>query len=667
MRKKLLRFLSAAIAVVITTASFVFAQDTKAAVAYTYDGTVKDYKIEETYNYGKYFEPSEDGKYQILIYVHGSGEYGGCGQGSMPTGLLNLMNKWIFDGYCEPFVVICPRIEQLKEKSWGITDFGEFVSKGYLEKLVEEIKAGNISDKVDTSKPIAIAGYSMGGAVALYAGAHDPDTFYNVGSISPSWCCYNGSKQSYLNSASELVFNQDPEGHYLMSYGEGEDAQFGQNVKRYKGYIEGNKENRDGLFKFCSYDASYGAHGWKVFMRGTFEFLFYMRNDCLPTKEMIDTACNGANTGLYGIVYIKGTAVSGNTLTAYVSASNADNYSYQWLRNNEPISGATLNTYLLTSADSGTKIRCKVTDKDGNYNGYFLSEKVEVSAPSSVPTITTNPTVTTAPTGGASSESNNVPTPSGSRGESSKEDITKFVNNIYTTVLGREAEAEGAAFWFDELWNFRRSGDEVALGFLYSQEFTDRKLSDEDFVKVLYKAFFDREPDESGMNYWLNSLSTGSLDRNTVAKSFVYSQEWADTCAKYGIRCGGDVKANVSITPSDSTYAFVERMYVTALGRSSDADGKEYWANELSNYRYTGEQLGLAFFLSEEMNGLKLSDEEFVDRLYQTFMDREGDSEGKAFWTKKLSDGASRRSVVLGFTRSAEFTERCVNDRILPF
>ena len=61
-----------------------------------------------------------------------------------------------------------------------------------------------------------------------------------------------------------------------MSYGEGEDAQFGQNVERYKGYIEGNKENKEGLFKFRSYDKSYGAHGWKVFMMGTFEFLFYL-------------------------------------------------------------------------------------------------------------------------------------------------------------------------------------------------------------------------------------------------------------------------------------------------------------------------------------------------------------------------------------------------------
>ena len=67
------------------------------------------------------------------------------------------------------------------------------------------------------------------------------------------------------------------------------------------------------------------------------------------------------------------------------------------------------------------------------------------------------------------------------------------------------------------------------------------------------------------------------------------------------------------------------------------------------------------------MEDLKLSDEEFVDRLYKTFMDRDAEPDGKTFWLKSLSDGASRKSVVLGFTRSAEFIERCVEERIMPF
>ena len=143
------------------------------------------------------------------------------------------------------------------------------------------------------------------------------------------------------------------------------------------------------------------------------------------------------------------------------------------------------------------------------------------------------------------------------------------------------------------------------------------------------------------------------------------SQEWADTCARYGIRSGGTVKPSVKIAPSDKTNAFVERMYTTCLKRDYDKDGRDYWANRLSNFDITGEQLGLEFFMSEEFRGKKLSDEEFINRLYKTFMNREPEGEGKAFWLE-FTKTHTRRETVLGFTRSEEFRKLCIEARILP-
>ena len=242
----------------------------------------------------------------------------------------------------------------------------------------------------------------------------------------------------------------------------------------------------------------------------------------------------------------------------------------------------------------------------------------------------------------------------------------EFVKRIYIYVLDREPEEEGAAFWSDELWSFRRSGAEVGLQFIFSDEFVGRGLSDADYVTVLYNTFFGREPEEEGFEFWTSALADGTLDRMGVANGFVYSQEWADTCASYGIRSGG-LTPSVDILPSDATYAFVERMYTTALGRESEASGRDFWAAELSNFRYTGEQVGLMFFLSEEMQGFGLSDEEFVIRLYKTFMDREPEEGGFNFWVGYLADGGSRESAALGFTRSEEFVNKCIEARILPY
>ena len=108
-------------------------------------------------------------------------------------------------------------------------------------------------------------------------------------------------------------------------------------------------------------------------------------------------------------------------------------------------------------------------------------------------------------------------------------------------------------------------------------------------------------------------------------------------------------------------------MYTTALKRNSDPDGKKYWSEELSNFRCTGEAVGIGFFLSDEMVSLNLSDEEFVTRLYKTFMDREPEKEGYDFWVKYLKNGNSRKDAVYGFTRSEEFVGRCIEARILPY
>ena len=169
------------------------------------------------------------------------------------------------------------------------------------------------------------------------------------------------------------------------------------------------------------------------------------------------------------------------------------------------------------------------------------------------------------------------------------------------------------------------------------------------------------------MNYWISQLKSGAMTREDVANGFIYSQEWADTCASYGIRSGGDLKPSGKIEPTDLTYAFVERMYTTALGRGYDEEGKQYWASELANFNVTGEHIGLAFFLSDEMNGYNLSSTEFTTRLYRTFMGREADEDGLAYWVSVLDGGTPRQDVVMGFTHSEEFIGKCIEARINPF
>lgn len=80
--------------------------------------------------------------------------------------------------------------------------------------------------------------------------------------------------------------------------------------------------------------------------------------------------------------YIVGTTKVGKKLSARVGSWSpaAKSYSYRWVRNGVPISGATAKTYKLTKSDKGKKISVQVTAKrSGKVNGVSTSTAKKIS------------------------------------------------------------------------------------------------------------------------------------------------------------------------------------------------------------------------------------------------------------------------------------------------
>ena len=341
-------------------------------------------------------------------------------------------------------------------------------------------------------------------------------------------------------------------------------------------------------------------------------------------------------------------------VTASTTSSNQLTYSWYTVEGSKSnkISGASSSTYK-AKPDKDTKYRCDVSDSINKESVYF---NVSVVTPTPTP-VTPTPTTPTPAT----------PTPVTPTPYDAKTDIRGFVERLYNYVLGRASEPGGIDYWTDELYCFRQTGAQVAIGFIDSAEFAGRNKSDEEFVDILYRTFFDREPEAEGKKFWVSQLKSKTMTRHQVAMGFIDSPEWADKCAEYGIRSGGSYAPSVKIAPTDLTYGFVERMYVTALGRSFDKSGRDYWADGLANFKMTGEQVGVNFFLSPEMEGYDLGNDEFIERLYLTFMDRPSDKAGKDYWMSCMKKGMTKEQLVLGFTRSPEFVEKCIEARILPY
>lgn len=96
-----------------------------------------------------------------------------------------------------------------------------------------------------------------------------------------------------------------------------------------------------------------------------------------------------------------------------------------------------------------------------------------------------------------------------------------FLTDVYSSLLGREVDATGAATWQAQFEAGATRG-EVIGAIAASDEAAS--LSDEDFVSALYTAALGRDAEEAGLNNWVSLLASGT-SRTEVADTIYASTE----------------------------------------------------------------------------------------------------------------------------------------------
>jgi hypothetical protein len=154
---------------------------------------------------------------------------------------------------------------------------------------------------------------------------------------------------------------------------------------------------------------------------------------------------------------------------------------------------------------------------------------------------------------------------------------SEFIQSVYTTLLGRGADAVGEESWLNLLAHGASRADIIA-GITNSDEGqTAGAIADNtDYVKALYTSVLGREADDAGLNNWVAALTAGA-DRASIAQGITGSLE-------------SNAKSN-----SD----FIDELYNNALGRAADADGKAGWTNALE-HGYTQADVAIGIVGSEE-------------------------------------------------------------------
>lgn len=120
----------------------------------------------------------------------------------------------------------------------------------------------------------------------------------------------------------------------------------------------------------------------------------------------------------------------------------------------------------------------------------------------------------------------------------------------------------------------------------------------------IYKAAFDREPDQQGLSFWTKWLDDGKTDPWNMAARFIDSREFEEL---YGSR-----------NPDNADYML--RVYRNVLDRDPDQGGYDWWLERLNNSTFSQSEVLARFSDSVENrenvtpkveNGVFLSNEYF--------------------------------------------------------
>lgn len=122
----------------------------------------------------------------------------------------------------------------------------------------------------------------------------------------------------------------------------------------------------------------------------------------------------------------------------------------------------------------------------------------------------------------------------------------------------------------------------------------------------------------------------------------------------------GDLIANlVTSTDADALLHATTRLYRAYFLRNPDHNGFTYWTNRRVGGT-TLARMSNTFAASSEFTNRygRLTDEAFVDRVYQNVLGRLPDSSGRAYWTARLRGGTGRGVVMMHFSQSSEYVRK---------
>ncbi len=239
---------------------------------------------------------------------------------------------------------------------------------------------------------------------------------------------------------------------------------------------------------------------------------------------------------------------------------------------------------------------------------------------------------------------------------------------LYRAAFQRMPDSSSFVYWRRQMLH-GMSSDTMAALFAASPEFNARygRLGNGGFVDQLYTSVLGRGATTPERNFWIGQLDAG-LSRADALLAFADSAEFQRRTGTAGLRPTGIASTGNPTPPpapapgpgsSDPAAASYEgeirRLYLGYFGREPDRSGLTYWAA----VRAGGVPLvsvANEFAASAEVRSRygQTTYGQYVDLVYNNVLGRAADRAGRQYWIGRLATGVTRGELMVAFTESPE-------------
>jgi len=100
----------------------------------------------------------------------------------------------------------------------------------------------------------------------------------------------------------------------------------------------------------------------------------------------------------------------------------------------------------------------------------------------------------------------------------------------------------------------------------------------------------------------------------------------------------------------------VIEVYIATFNRAPDSSGLDYWVANVADNGWSMQDVAKSFFDSQEVAQRypsSLSNEDFLNSVYNNVLGRDGDAEGIAYWLEQMVGGISKNEMILTIINGA--------------